>query len=104
MVEKSDERCPFCRGYEDKHGYESKVYLAYLDQYHGHPHCTRCGAFLVDGEWFKECATCGERVDELHGLFVRHNCKECQRRVVEEERRLGRVCPNCRMVYSECCC
>lgn len=104
MIEKSDERCPFCQEYEDKGGYESKVYLAYLDQYHGHPHCTRCGAFLVDGEWFKECVTCGERVDELCGLFVPHNCEECQRKVVEAERRAGRVCTRCRMVYSECCC
>lgn len=102
-MERLDIQCPFCAPYEEEHNLEGKVYPAYLEQYPGHPHCTRCGAFLV-GEWFKECATCGERVDELHGLFVRHNCKECQREIVEKQRGAGRVCGNCRRVYVECCC
>jgi hypothetical protein len=104
MIERLARECPFCIEYEREHNLEGRVFAAYLDQYHGSPHCTRCGAFLVGGEWFKECATCGERVDELHGLFVLHNCKECQRKVVEADRKAGRVCPNCRRVYAECCC
>ena len=103
-MERLDTQCPFCIEYEREHNLEGKVYPAYLEQYHAHPHCTRCGAFFVDGEWFKECVTCGERVDRLHGLFVPHNCEECQRKAVEDQRRRGLVCPNCRQVYIECCC
>jgi len=104
-MEKCEERCPFCAPTVEEWGEDyHKVYPAYLGRYVGHPFCTHCGAFFVDDEWFKECKTCGGRVDELCGLFVPHNCKECQDKVVEADRKAGRVCGRCRQVYAHCCC
>lgn len=102
-MEKCEERCPFCVEYVAKYDYHN-VYLASYGKYKGLPHCGSCGAYLVNGEWIKECTACGKRVDKLCGLFVPHNCKECQAKTVERDRRTGRICSRCRMTYSECCC
>ena len=68
--------------------------------------CEHCGAFSDDGgkTWTKTCSTCGNEVDKLVGLFVPHNCVECQKAKVEKEVARGEVCRMCRQVYSNCCC
>lgn len=96
------EECPFCTEYTIKYG--SRVHEANYGRYKGLPQCAGCGAVLVNSEWIKECVTCGEKVEKLYGLFIPHNCKECQRKEVEADRRAGRVCLRCRRTYGECCC
>ncbi len=105
MSEKCEERCPFCAPHVEQYGEGyHRVYLARMGKYEGCPRCGGCGAYLVNGEWIKECHTCGKHVDRLHGLFVPHNCLECQEKVRAEQRKSGKVCLRCRMVYADCCC
>ena len=66
--------------------------------------CEHCGALEVDGKWTKKCQGCGKEVEKLVGLFVPHNCEDCQKAVVEKERKAGHVCGFCHQVFANCCC
>ena len=107
-MEKCEERCPTCDEWATKYN-QHTVYTNYIavDQwakYADLPLCTHCGAILVNGVWIYVCQKCGTKVEKLYGLFVPHNCLECDRAEVEAQKKRGAVCPNCRRVYSYCCC
>ena len=68
--------------------------------------CNSCGGYTNGVDWLHVCRECGKLVapGELKGLFVPHNCPECDARIVTEERAAGKVCRLCHSVYSYCCC
>ena len=68
--------------------------------------CESCGG-VYDGEtWQHVCAHCGRNVQpgELTGLFVPHNCVECERKITEQNIRNGNICGLCRQPRNKCCC
>lgn len=66
--------------------------------------CDYCGKRDIDGTPRYVCRSCGKEVDQLHGLFVPHNCRECQDIVIARDKAAGRVCGMCHQPYSLCCC
>ena len=68
--------------------------------------CERCGGYYDGATVAHVCQTCGTAVapGELVGLFVPHNCRECQEKVRVKQRAEGRVCRQCHNVSAECYC
>ena len=68
--------------------------------------CEGCGGYTDGTEWKYRCVMCSKDVPpgELVGFFVPHRCKECDTKVVAQEKASGKICSRCRQVYSYCCC
>ena len=68
--------------------------------------CSRCGGVTNGEKWIYVCVVCGKEVPpgELYGFFVPHKCRECDQRIVAEEKKAGKICPKCHNTYSYCCC
>lgn len=109
---KSTVRCetPRCRDYVERHGenYHSVFPNSYPPAHipDSVAKCEQCGGHYNGQEWIHKCGKCGKEVapGELVGLFVPHSCGDCQGKRIEEEKRKGHVCNNCRQVYALCCC
>lgn len=68
--------------------------------------CERCGGYYAGELVAHVCKTCGATVPpgELVGLFVPHNCRDCQDKLRAQQRAAGRVCQRCGNVHAECYC
>lgn len=68
--------------------------------------CERCGGHFDGENWFYVCKSCGKQVEpgNLMGLFVPHRCQDCDTKLVEEQKRNGDYCHNCKSVIAYCCC
>ena len=68
--------------------------------------CEFCGGYTNGKIWKYVCNKCGSDVasGELVGLFVPHLCRDCLKKIVEEQSRVGDVCGMCRQVRVNCCC
>jgi len=104
--EKHETHCPNpqCADIVASHGEPyHRVYPSHDKDYVAR--CEQCGGRLThDGKWVYICVTCNKEVDELFGLFVPHNCKECQQNLLDEQRRSGNICGMCRQPRALCCC
>lgn len=72
----------------------------------GVAYCERCGGIFDGEKWHHNCSSCGASVKagELVGLFVPHNCLDCQNRLRESEIASRKVCRRCNKPYCDCCC
>lgn len=68
--------------------------------------CYSCGGYYVDGKWVYKCLTCKKDMppDSLHGMWVRHSCKECEDKRIADEKAQGWICKTCGNVHSYCYC
>lgn len=101
-MQRNDLQCPLPRCQEWGKTYNrGTVY-----EQSGEIRCEGCGAVYRDGKWLSVCSTCNKDVPqgELVGLFVPHNCKDCQTVLVAKQREAGQVCRMCRQVWAQCCC
>ena len=86
-----------CIKHAEKYG--SRVY-----EHNGVVRCERCGGVYNGEQFILKCKKCGKETDKLYGLFVPHNCRECQdeaRKIAEESNDRCFVCGALRM---DCCC
>lgn len=88
--------CPKCEGDRGK--------ILPPDSFFSHPHCEGCGGQWIDGKFRYVCHTCNKEVEELHGLFVRTQCKKCHDDLCQKNIKAGRVCRMCRQPINMCCC
>ena len=102
-------KTPRCMEYIEKYGsnyhyvYDNKNWMP--EEYIAK--CDGCGGHLdKDLNWIHKCKTCGKTVNpgELVGLFVPHNCEDCQIKIIEEDKRTGNICRLCGSPRSVCCC
>lgn len=104
MSEKSAVRCttPKCIEAIQKWGehYHSVHTLGDVEQ------CDRCGGKFDGQKWLHKCKQCGTEVEPgaLTGFFVPHSCKSCMDKVVEQQKRDGKICGRCKTVFAFCCC
>lgn len=68
--------------------------------------CGNCGGYWDGQKWTHRCMRCLKDVgqNELHGMWVRHSCKECEDKDIAEQRARDAVCRTCRNVFSYCYC
>lgn len=115
MTIKSDIRCKHCASLIEKDGETyHRVYpltsfgIKEAPDYmpNAIARCEQCGGFTDGENWAYHCVTCKKDVKpgELTGLFVPHNCHDCQQAVLEKQRKSGQVCGRCRQPFANCCC
>ena len=68
--------------------------------------CNRCGGHTDGTTWWHKCKMCGKDVEPgtLKGFFVPHRCKECDEKVIANDKATGNICTLCHTVRSYCCC
>lgn len=79
----------------------------FRSSYHGNkPTCQWCGG-VWDGErWVHQCHACKKPLEagQLVGLFVPHQCRDCEKKIADAERAAGNVCLMCNKPRSRCYC
>jgi hypothetical protein len=111
-MEKSETRCPSILCIEEikKHGenyhdvYPVGAIPSFLSE--ATLRCGRCGGFSNGHIWVHACAECGVQVkeDELKGLFVPHQCSNCEETLAQQEIKQGKTCSRCKKARSRCYC